>query len=191
MLQRSSRTVSAVASRLQKASYLAPIHPTEVLSSTGRCGSLPGHYLGNQGPSNSQQLHHVSQRVLPSLTVSSCLRESLLPDTQSRWNTGQSSCLYCAQPSLSGEHNAFQGVERRENRDNMYYAGRHRPGRTVSAPSGEASRKDGHPFTHSSLVGTGPAFFRASAQRGHGIPAAPARGCTSRSPDWPLPHNHS
>lgn len=104
---------------------------------------------------------------------------------------GSASCSSCALPLLSGPHDALQGAERRENKDNMYYTGRHRPGRTDTTPSGGASRKAGHPFIHSSLVGMGPAFSRVSAQRGPGIPAAPAHGCTSRSPDWPLPHSHS
>lgn len=57
---------------------------------------------------------------------------------------GSASCSSCAPPSFSGPHNAFQGAERRENKDNMYYTGRHRPGRTEPAPSGGASRKAGH-----------------------------------------------
>lgn len=163
-----------------------------MLSSRRHCGSLPGHYLDNRGPSKPQQPQCASQRLLsphpymvPISPWSFFTRHPELLGTQ-----GSASCSSCARPH-SVPHNAFQGAQRIENKDNMYYTGRHRPGRTETAPSGGASRKAGHPFTHSSLVGTGPAFFRASAQRGPGTPAGPARGCTSRSPDWPLPHSHS
>lgn len=55
MPQRLSRTnpgsaaINAGASHSKKASYLAFIHPTKVLSSRRHCGCLPGHCLGNQG----------------------------------------------------------------------------------------------------------------------------------------------
>lgn len=69
-------------------------------------------------------------------------------------------------------------------------AGTGQGGQCQSLQEGPPGKMDTHSLIHLSWA-QAQLFFRASAQRGHGIPAAPARGCTSRSPDWPLPHNHS
>lgn len=96
-------------------------------------------------------------------------------------------------PRVCGADDALQ--RRTENKDNMHSGQHTKAKENGTAPpergSGRAEAETPHVQMPITTVDILQLSSRASAQRGHDTPAAPAHDYTSRFPGWLLPHSHS
>ena len=148
----------------------------------------------------SQQSLCAIQTLLPTLThCCNSPKEILLSETQRSWTAGctQRAAPVCSSSmrtplprQISGAGDALQRCI--ENNDNMHSSQHTKAKENKDSPSRERPPEKlrlRHPVLKRPSPGS--SSSRASAQRGHDTPAAPARGYTSRFPGWLLPRSHS